>query len=267
MRKLVFDIETKNIFQDVGSNNPEDLDISIVGIYDYETGKYQSFAQEEFDQMWPYFKKAELLVTFNGEYFDIPLLNKYYRNAGHGDLRDIKSLDIFKEIKQTSGRWLKLDKIAMGTFGINKSGYGLEAVKWWREGKVDEIRKYCLDDVKITKDVCLRSAISSSSKNVSTRSGSSGTGAAPFSLSPMGWARCSSCATVPSCWTAAGCCLTAPRRRRLHFMRNMRSAIDTTGRRRNRRKARRSRPAGATAGRPAPGRRPRCGPASSRCCR
>lgn len=153
MRKIVFDIETKNIFQDVGSRNPEDLDISVVGLYDFETNKYHTFLQEEFDAMWEIFKKADLMITFNGEYFDIPLLNKYYKKAGLGDLKQIRSLDIFKEIKQTSGRWLKLDKIAQGTFGVNKSGDGLEAVKWWREGKIEEIKKYCLDDVKITKDV------------------------------------------------------------------------------------------------------------------
>ncbi len=153
MRKIVFDIETKNIFQDVGSRNPEDLDISVVGLYDFETNKYHTFLQEEFEAMWEIFKKTDLMITFNGEYFDIPLLNKYYRKAGLGDLKQIRSLDIFKEIKQTSGRWLKLDKIAMGTFGINKSGDGFDAVKWWNEGKVEEIKKYCLDDVKITKDV------------------------------------------------------------------------------------------------------------------
>ena len=153
MRKIVFDIETKNIFQDVGSRNPEDLDISVVGVYDYDTDKYHTFLQEDFDAMWDIIKKADVLITFNGEYFDIPLLNKYYKKAGLGDIKNIRSLDIFKEIKQTSGRWLKLDNIAKGTFGINKSGDGLEAVKWWREGKIDEIKKYCLDDVKITKDV------------------------------------------------------------------------------------------------------------------
>lgn len=153
MRKIVFDIETKNIFQDVGSRNPEDLDISVVGLYDFETNKYHTFLQEEFDAMWEIFKRTDLMITFNGEYFDIPLLNKYYKKAGLGDLKQIRSLDIFKEIKQTSGRWLKLDKIAMGTFGINKSGDGFDAVKWWNEGKVEDIKKYCLDDVKITKDV------------------------------------------------------------------------------------------------------------------
>ncbi len=153
MRKIVFDIETKNIFSDVGSKDPADLDISIVGVYDYETNKFETFGQEEFPKMWPYFQKADVLITFNGEHFDIPLLNKYYKKAGLGDIKTIRSLDIFKEIKNSSGRWLKLDKIAEGTFGVNKVGNGLEAVKWWREGKVDEIRKYCIDDVKITRDV------------------------------------------------------------------------------------------------------------------
>ena len=153
MRKLVFDIETKNIFQDVGSNNSEDLDISVVGIYDYETDKYLTFTQEEFDKMWPYFQRADVLITFTGEHFDIPLLNKYYKKTGLGDLKTIRSLDVLKEIKTQYGRRMKLDQIAEGTFGINKSGDGFDAVVWWRQGKIDEIRKYCLLDVKITKDV------------------------------------------------------------------------------------------------------------------
>lgn len=153
MRKIVFDIETRNIFQDVGSNNPEDLDISIVGLYDYETGRYESFVQEEFDKMWPFFQKAEQMITFAGEHFDIPLLNKYYKKAGLGDMKTMRSLDVLKEIKNSYGRRMKLDQIAEGTFGINKSGDGLQAVAWWREGEIEKIRKYCLDDVKITKDV------------------------------------------------------------------------------------------------------------------
>ncbi len=153
MRKIVFDIETKNIFQDVGSNRPEDLDISVVGLYDYETGEYQSFVEEEFPAMWEIVKNSSMLITFNGDHFDIPLLNKYYRKAGLGDLTEIRSLDLLKEIRNSYGRRMRLDQIAEGTFGINKSGHGLDAVTWWRQGEVEKIRKYCLDDVKITKDV------------------------------------------------------------------------------------------------------------------
>lgn len=48
---------------------------------------------------------------------------------------------------------MKLDQVAEGTLGINKSGNGLDAIVWWRNGEIEKIKKYCLDDVKITKDV------------------------------------------------------------------------------------------------------------------
>jgi DEAD/DEAH box helicase domain-containing protein len=153
MKKIVFDIETKNIFQDVGSSDPADLDISLVGLYDYDTNRYTSYLEEEFPQMFDILDKADMLITYNGDHFDIPLLNKYYKKAGRGDLTKVRSLDILKEIKNSYGRRMKLDQIAEGTFGVNKSGNGLEAVAWWRTGEIEKIRKYCLDDVKITKDV------------------------------------------------------------------------------------------------------------------
>lgn len=149
MRKVVFDIETSNIFQEVGSNNPADLDISVVGIYEYESDKYTAFLIEDFPKLWPILENADMLITFNGDHFDIPLLNKYYP----GDLFKIKSLDILKEMQKSAGRRMKLDQIAEGTLKINKSGNGLDAIKWWREGKVDLVKQYCIDDVRITKDV------------------------------------------------------------------------------------------------------------------
>ena len=82
------------------------------------------------------------------------LLNKHFLNKYYsGDLTKIKSLDILKEIKNSLGRRLKLDTIAEATLGINKSGHGLEAVVWWKQGKKEEVKKYCLDDVKITKEI------------------------------------------------------------------------------------------------------------------
>lgn len=153
MKKIVFDIETRNIFQDVGSNDPVDLDISVVCLYDYEKNTYESFLQEDLPKLWDILDKTDMLITYNGDHFDIPLLNKYYKRDGRGDLTNIRSLDLLKEIKNSYGRRMKLDQIAEGTFGMHKSGNGLEAVAWWRSGEVEKIIKYCIDDVKITKDV------------------------------------------------------------------------------------------------------------------
>lgn len=149
MRKIVLDIETRNLFQDVGTNNPADLDISVVCIYDYERDMHQSFLQEDFGRLWPILESADMLITYNGDHFDIPLLDKYYP----GDLTKIKSLDLLKEIKNSLGRRIKLDTIAEATLGKNKSGHGLEAITWWKNGEIDKIIKYCTEDVRITKEV------------------------------------------------------------------------------------------------------------------
>ncbi len=149
MRKVVFDIETKNIFSDVGKNDPALLDISVVGIYDSETDSYSSYIEEEFSALWPIIERADVLIGFNSDHFDIPLLNKYYS----GDLTRIKSIDIMTAIKNALGRRLSLANVAGATLGLKKSADGLQAYQWWKEGKVDEIRKYCLQDVKVTKDL------------------------------------------------------------------------------------------------------------------
>ncbi|MCK5059783.1 MAG: ribonuclease H-like domain-containing protein [Candidatus Pacebacteria bacterium] len=149
MRKIVFDIETSNIFQDVGTNNPADLSLSLLAIHDSETDTYSSFVEEELSELWPILEKADVLIGYNSDHFDIPLLNKYYS----GDLTKIKSLDILGEIRKSIGKRVRLDQVAQGTLGTRKSGNGLEALEWWKKGEIDKVRSYCVNDVKITKEL------------------------------------------------------------------------------------------------------------------
>jgi DEAD/DEAH box helicase domain-containing protein len=149
-RIVVFDIETSNTFDDVrGGNDASKLDISIVGAYDSTTDTYASYAVPELPALWSILEKADILVGYNSDHFDIPLLNKYYP----GDLTLIKSLDLLVEVKNVLGRRLRLDTLAEATLGTKKSGHGLQAIQWWREGKEDLVRKYCIDDVRITKEL------------------------------------------------------------------------------------------------------------------
>ncbi len=149
MRIITFDIETKNIFQDVGSNDPVDLDISVVCTHDSLDDSYKSYLEGDLSKLWPIIEQADALVTWNGDHFDIPLLNKYYP----GDLTKIKSLDLMREVQLKLGRRLKLDTVAEATLGVKKSGHGLEAVEWWKTGEIEKIIKYCIDDVKITRQI------------------------------------------------------------------------------------------------------------------
>lgn len=149
MRYLIFDLETQNLFQDVGNNDPSALDISVGSFYDSETDRYTTVTVDELSRVWPLIERADALVGFNSNHFDIPLLNKYYP----GDLTTIKSIDLLEEVRRSLGRRLRLDSIAEATVGAKKSGHGLQAVRWWREGKIDEIKKYCEQDVRVTKKV------------------------------------------------------------------------------------------------------------------
>ncbi len=149
MRVITFDIETRNLFQDVGSNDPVDLDISVLCLHDSDTGEYKSFLQEDFNKLWPIIESADAFVTWNGDHFDIPLLNKYYP----GDISKIKSIDLMKEVQGVLGRRLKLDSVGEATLGRNKSGHGLDAIEWWRNGEIDKIIKYCIEDVRLTRDL------------------------------------------------------------------------------------------------------------------
>jgi DEAD/DEAH box helicase domain-containing protein len=146
-RIITFDIETQNQFSDVGSSDPAALDIALVAIHDSETGAFDSFVIEELPRLWKTLEETDILVGFNSDHFDIPLLNKYYP----GDLSTIKSLDLLKEVHESLGRRIKLDTLAEATLGENKSAHGLQAIKWWREGNIDAVRKYCIQDVAITE--------------------------------------------------------------------------------------------------------------------
>jgi DEAD/DEAH box helicase domain-containing protein len=149
MRTIILDIETKNTFRDVGSSDPRLLDISLLVAYDSHTDTYYSYLEDELSPLWKLLEAADMIVGYNSDHFDIPLLDKYYP----GDLRKIKSLDLLKEIERSAGKKVRLDAVAEGTLGKKKSGSGLEAIDWWKNGEIEKIRRYCEDDVRITKEI------------------------------------------------------------------------------------------------------------------
>jgi len=148
MRAITFDIETYGDFGS-GARALDYLELTICCIHDSETDSYDSFLKEDLPKLWKVLETTDLLVGFNSDHFDIPILNKYYP----GDLSKIRSLDLLKEISAVLGRRVRLDAIAEGTLGQKKMANGLEAMRWWREGNIKKLREYCLKDVEITKKI------------------------------------------------------------------------------------------------------------------
>jgi DEAD/DEAH box helicase domain-containing protein len=146
MKRITLDIETVSA---VSRFDVSAMELALIGVHDSETDTYTSYTQEELPQLWPLIERADVLIGYNSDHFDIPLLNKYYP----GDLTLLHSVDLLVEIKNSLGKRIKLDSVATATLGVKKSGTGLDAVTWWKEGKIEKVRAYCLDDVKITKDI------------------------------------------------------------------------------------------------------------------
>ncbi len=148
-KEVVFDIETQNSFEEAGSAGHRGLKVSVVGVYEYEHDRYSTFTEEELPKMWSIFEHADRVIGYNSKAFDIPVLNNYYR----GDLSKLPQLDLLEIVRQRLGFRLKLDDLAKGTLGTAKSGHGLQAVEWYKQGEIEKIKTYCLDDVRITRDI------------------------------------------------------------------------------------------------------------------
>ncbi len=148
-REIVLDIETRETFQDVGAYNPTLLHVSLVGVYFYETNTFESFLADDLPKLWPRLERSDRIIGYNIIGFDFPCMQKYY----HGSFEKLPHLDLLAEIEKKIGFRIKLDDVAQATLGSGKSGSGLMAVEYWRKGEMDKLREYCLQDVRVTRDI------------------------------------------------------------------------------------------------------------------
>ncbi len=149
-RRLVLDLETKKSFDDVGGRSHlEKLGISVVGVYDYSDDSYVCYLEQDFGRLQNLLIDASLIVGFNHQLFDMPVLQPYLSI----DVTQLPLFDIMLDVQKILGHRVSLDSVASATLGIGKTGSGLDAIKYYNEGRWDELKSYCLNDVKVTKEV------------------------------------------------------------------------------------------------------------------
>lgn len=149
MRAITFDIESISDSVVRGHIDVNEQELIVVAIHDSLTDEYTAFTKEELPKLWPILEHADFLIGFNSDSFDIPLLNRYYP----GDLSHMVSLDLLSEVQKVLGRRIRLQSLAEATLGRGKSGDGLKAGEWWREGKKEMVCKYCIEDVRLTREL------------------------------------------------------------------------------------------------------------------
>lgn len=149
-KKIVLDLETQKSFEEVGGRGKNHLlKISVVGIYDYITDKYLTFEEHEIPKLASMLQTADQIIGYNIKDFDFEVLQPYL----NFNIFEVPYLDLLEEVVKSIGHRIKLESVAQGTLGSGKSGNGLEAILYYKSGKMDLLKKYCLKDVQITKQV------------------------------------------------------------------------------------------------------------------
>lgn len=153
MLQVILDVETKQTFSDVGGFFPDRLGVSFVGVNvrnrNGDSGEMRSFFEEDLPELFPLLEKADVVVGYNIDGFDMPALAPHYT----GDIEAIPTLDLMDRIKDSFGHRIKLDSVAKETLGMGKIGDGLDAIKYYQNRQLDKLEEYCLQDVKVTRDV------------------------------------------------------------------------------------------------------------------
>lgn len=152
MRNIVyFDLETQRTANDAGGwDRKRDMGMSVGVTYSTALGKYRIYSETRVDELVEQLTRADLVVGFNVINFDYEVLMGYtILDLPHM----IPTLDMLADLESRLGHRLSLEAVASASLGTGKTADGLDAIRWWREGKVLEIAEYCCFDVKVTRMV------------------------------------------------------------------------------------------------------------------
>ena len=90
-----------------------------------------------------------MVVGFNVIGFDFSVLRGY----STFDFGTLNTLDILRDVHAQLGYRLSLDALGTATLDTPKSADGLQALQWYKEGRLDLIEAYCKKDVEVTRDL------------------------------------------------------------------------------------------------------------------
>jgi len=146
----VFDLETIRSAAEVGGwNRCERMGMSVAVVWDSLLEECVTYLEHEVAELCRHLADLELVVGFNSRRFDYRVLSGYCQQ----DFNRLPTLDLLEEISNHLGYRLSLDRLAEHTLGEKKSADGLQALKWYKEGRIDQIVQYCKKDVEITRDL------------------------------------------------------------------------------------------------------------------
>jgi DEAD/DEAH box helicase domain-containing protein len=150
MNIIVFDLETQNLFEDVGGrSNIGALKVSCAVTWSSVRNDFAVYWEKDIPELVAELKSGRV-VGFNVKGFDYEVLRPYVPTE---HLQSLPTLDIMDDLFRTLSFRLSLDSVARATLGETKSATGVQAVSWWRAGELDKLVEYCKMDVDVTRRI------------------------------------------------------------------------------------------------------------------
>lgn len=149
LNEVVLDLETQKTFDEVGGRNIHLLRVSVAGIYCYEKDDFMIFTEGDILNLLPILESTDRVIGFNIKRFDYLVLEPYFKR----DLKALPTLDIMEDVQRNLGHRLSLQSLASATLGEGKTGSGLDAIHFFRQGKMNELIEYCKADVRLTRNL------------------------------------------------------------------------------------------------------------------
>jgi len=173
MNAIIYDCEIVNAIPNKDGSQMEhiqycggwkdfgNMGISVIGVYDYVEDRARVFCEDNFAEFSTLFHARELAVGFNNIPFDDKLIEA---TAGlTAFCQKTTRYDLLREVWVAAGLGpdfnfkthggFGLDAVCEANFGTKKSGSGAFAPVLWQQGKIGEVIDYCLNDVRLTKQL------------------------------------------------------------------------------------------------------------------
>jgi DEAD/DEAH box helicase domain-containing protein len=151
MNIVVFDLETQNLFEDVGGRgNIGALKVSCAVTWSSVRNDLLVYWEKDIPALIAELKSAGRVVGFNIKSFDYEVLRPY---APDERLQFLPTLDILDDLFRALSFRVSLDSVARATLGETKSASGIQAVEWWRAGELEKLSEYCKVDVEVTRRI------------------------------------------------------------------------------------------------------------------
>ncbi len=148
---VYFDLETQRTANDAGGwDKKSAMGLTVGATYSTRSGQYTVYGEERVHDLVQQLQQADLVVGYNVINFDYEVLMGYtVIDLAHG----VPTLDLMVDLERVIGHRIGLDAVAQSTIGCGKTADGLDAIKWWRQGRRLDVARYCCFDVKVTRMV------------------------------------------------------------------------------------------------------------------